>query len=330
MSRRLTVAGAQLGPNQRTDSRESIVARMIALMHRASRIGVELIVFPELAFTTYFPRWYEADLDDADHWYETRFPSAATKPLLDAAHRCGMTMEVGFAELVHEADDTGAVRKRRFNTSLLVSPNGDVLLKYRKIHLPGHAEYIPGRTSQILEKRYFEVGNLGFPVRQVPVGGLAGVNVGMLICNDRRWPEAWRELGLQEVELVMLGYNTPFACMDPNASYSPHLRILQSELSVQAGAYQNACFAVAVAKAGVEDGSELMGGTIIVNPLGEVIARAGTQGDELIVADCDLDLCRVTRATTFDFAQHRRVEAYQRLVSRVGSAPPEVWRKPPA
>jgi len=330
MRRRLVIAGAQLGPNQRTDARQVIVARMLTLMQRASRLGVELIVFPELALTSYFPRWYEAHLADADHWYETCFPSATTQPLLDAARRYNMTLEIGFAELVNEADETGVVRQRRFNTALLVSPQGDVLLKYRKIHLPGHAEYIPGRTSQILEKRYFEVGNLGFPVRQVPVGGLPGVNVGMLICNDRRWPEAWRELGLQEVEVVMLGYNTPFACMDPNASYSPHLRILHSELSVQAGAYQNACFAVAVAKAGVEDGSELMGGTMIVNPLGEVIARASTQEDELIIADCDLDLCRVTRATTFDFAKHRRIETYQRLVSRVGSAPPEIWRKPPA
>ena len=90
-----------------------------------------------------------------------------------------------------------------------MGPGGDVLLKYRKVHLPGHAEYDPKRVVQHLEKRYFEVGNLGFPVIRAHVGGLDGINMGMMICNDRRWPEAWRLLGLQSVELVALGYNTP-------------------------------------------------------------------------------------------------------------------------
>src|SRR3546814_20570490 len=71
--------------------------------------------------------------------------------------------------------------------------------KYRKIHLPGHSEYDGKRPWQHLEKRYFEPGDLGFPVWR-SMGGV----MGMCICNDRRWPETYRVMSLKGVELVML------------------------------------------------------------------------------------------------------------------------------
>ncbi len=191
------------------------------------------------------------------------------------------------------------------------------MLKYRKVHLPGHAEYDPARKVQHLEKRYFEVGDLGFPVVRAPLGGLP-VNAGLLICNDRRWPEAWRVLGLQSVELVMLGYNTPSLNQDAKGFEAHHLRVLHSHLTIQAGAYQNATFAVATAKAGVEDGCELFGNSIIVNPQGEIMAEATSWGDELITADCDLDQCTLGRTTIFAFDKHRRPEAYGRIIGPGG------------
>ena len=326
MARTLTVGAAQLGPNQLADSREAVVDRMIRLLDRARARGVELVVFPELALTTFFPRHYREVIADADPWFETAMPSAATQPLFDAARRHGIGFHLGYAELVHEADETGVVRPRRFNTAILVSPGGEILLKYRKVHLPGHAEYEPRRQVQHLEKRYFEVGDLGFPAIRAPMGGLDGVNLGMMICNDRRWPEAWRVLGLQSVELVALGYNTPSLNQDARGFEAHHLRVLHSHLSVQAGCYQNACFAVATAKAGVEDGCELFGHSIIVNPQGEILAQATSWGDELITADCDLDQCILGRTTIFAFDRHRRPEAYRRITEQVGAVDPPVWR----
>jgi len=326
MARIVTVAAAQLGPNQKSDTREVIVGRIVRLMEGAHKRGAEVIVFPELALTTFFPRWYYEDVEEAESWFETQLPSAATQPIFDAARRYGLTVHLGFAELAEEPDESGTVRKRRFNTAVLISPDGDTILKYRKVHLPGHAELIPERPMQHLEKRYFEVGNLGFPVVNAPLGNSERANVGLLICNDRRWPEAWRELGLQEVEIVMVGYNTPTDFLDPRTSQSPHLRVLHSNLSVQAGAYQNSCFAVAVAKAGNEDGFNLFGSSVIVNPLGEIIAQTSTWEDELIVADCNLELCKLSRATTFDFEKHRRIEAYQRITTQTGSSKPPVWQ----
>lgn len=326
MSRKLTVAGAQLGPIQRSDARETVVERMVRLLELSHRRGAEVVVFPELALTTFFPRWYYADIEDADVWFETSFPSETTMPLFDAIRKWGLSMHLGFAEMVEEADDGGTVRKRRFNTSVFVAPSGEVVLKYRKIHLPGDADHSRERSVQHLEKRYFECGDLGFPVVRAPVGRLDGVNVGMLICNDRRWPEAWRSLGLQDVELVMLGYNTPSTNKSLVGFQAPHMPAFHSRLVVQAGCYQNSCFAVAVAKAGNEDGHDMLGQSIIVDPNGTVIAEASSWGDELILADCDLDMCELGKRSIFDFHKHRRPEAYARIVEQTGRQPPPRWK----
>ena len=165
---------------------------------------------------------------------------------------------------------------------------------------------------QQLEKRYFEYGDLGFPAFRAGEAWRRAI-IGMMICNDRRWPEAWRVLGLQGVELVCLGYNS--AAYDPNggASEDPALRTFHSQLVAQANAYMNATWAVAVAKAGDEDGSGLIGGSCIVDPNGRIVAEAASLSDELIVADCDLDMCRQGKEKMFNFAAHRRPEHYRAI-----------------
>ena len=316
MTRRLVLAAAQMGPIQKAEGRDVAVGRMVRLMEKAHRMGAEVVVFPELALTTFFPRWYEEDIASADRWFETALPSNETAPLFAAARRLGIAFHLGYAEKTPEG--------RRFNTAVFVDPSGEIILKYRKVHLPGHRDYDPQRRVQHLEKRYFEVGDLGFPVVRAPVAGRE-VNVGLMICNDRRWPESWRVLGLQQVELVMLGYNTPSLNMENRGFEAHHLRVFHSHLSIQAGCYQNACFAVATAKAGIEDGHELFGHSIIVNPQGEIMAQATSWDDEVIVAEADFGMCELGRRTIFDFARHRRPEAYGRITAQVGSEPPPLW-----
>ena len=189
--------------------------------------------------------------------------------------------------------------------------------KYRKVHLPGHTDFEGHRPWQHLEKRYFEVGDLGFPVFRT-MGGI----MGMCLCNDRRWPETWRVMGMKAVELVMLGYNTP-AANSLSANEPPHVRMMHNHISVQAGCYQNGTWAVSVAKAGHEDGCDLMGGSIIVAPSGEIVAQAHTLADELIVYDCDLDEGRFNKTTIFNFAAHRRPEFYGIITERAGMLEPD-------
>jgi len=306
--RQLRVAAAQLGPVAKDEPREAVVARLIALLEQAARDGAELVVFTELALTTFFPRYYVEDDAAVLKWFERAMPNAATRPLFERAHQLGVGFSLGYAELTPEG--------RRFNTSILVDREGGIAGKYRKVHLPGHAAYDPARTFQHLEKRYFEPGDLGFPVWRTMGGAL-----GMMICNDRRWPESWRVLGLQGVELVLLGYNTP-SVNSQRPGEGPQHRLFHHKLSVQAGAYQNATWAVAVAKAGVEDGHHLIGGSIIVDPNGEIVAETASEADEVVLAAVDLDACRFGKTTVFDFARHRRVEHYGRITAQTGPEPP--------
>ncbi|KAB2847534.1 MAG: N-carbamoyl-D-amino-acid hydrolase [Hyphomicrobiaceae bacterium] len=308
MPRIVTVAAAQLGPIQKADSRQSVLARMIALMEEGSRRGANFVVYPELALTTFFPRWYHEERREADHWFEREMPSAATRPLFERARTMGLGLTFGYAELTPEG--------RHFNTSILVTPEGRIAGKYRKVHLPGHAEYDPKRTHQHLEKRYFEPGDLGFPVWRF-MGGIFG----MCICNDRRWPETYRVMGLQGVEMVTLGFNTPSANAEKSGE-GLERRIFHHKLSVQAGAYQNSTWVVAVAKAGVEDGHPLFGSSLIVAPDGDIVAETKTEGDEVIVHACDLDEAQFGKRTIFNFAAHRRIEHYGLITSRTGALPP--------
>jgi predicted amidohydrolase len=91
---------------------------------------------------------------------------------------------------------------------------------------------------------------------------------------------------------------------------------------MQSGAYQNGSWVVGVAKCGKEEGVDQIAGSAIIAPSGEIAAAAVTQGDELIVARCDLDLTRSYKTTVFDFARHRVPEAYRPIVERKGAVPP--------
>jgi len=308
--REIKVAAAQLGPIQKAETRQAVVARMLDLMRQAKAEGCDLIVYPELALTTFFPRWYHEDRSEADIWFERDMPSPATQPLFDKAKEFGMAMSFGYAELTSDG--------HHFNTSIIVDKAGKVVGKYRKIHLPGHADYDSKRAFQHLEKRYFEPGDLGFPVWRT-LGGIFG----MCICNDRRWPETYRVMGLQGVEMVVLGFNTP-SVNSEKAAEGPAKRMFHHKLSLQAGAYQNSTWVVAVAKAGSEDGHHLMGGTMIVHPDGEVVAESKTEDDELIIHVCDLDATAFGKQTIFNFVQHRRIEHYGRITAQTGvTLPPE-------
>jgi predicted amidohydrolase len=309
MNRTPIVAAAQLGPIARDEPRSAVVERLIALLRRAGERGASLVVFPELALTTFFPRWYMQDQDEVDRFFEREMPSGETQPLFDEAKRLGIGFHLGYAELCREDGAT-----HRYNTAILVDAQGQIVGKYRKIHLPGHREHEPDFPFQHLEKRYFETGNLGFRTFNA-FGGC----IGMCICNDRRWPETFRVLGLQGVELVALGYNTP--AHYPRAPEHDHLQEFHNHLSLQAGAYQNGTWVVGVAKAGREEGCDLIGGSCIVAPTGEIVALCSTLDDEIAVAECNLDRCQELKENIFNFALHREPQHYGLIVERKGVGP---------
>jgi predicted amidohydrolase len=293
MSKPIMLAAAQLGPVGRREPRASVVARMLRLMDEAACLGCKLVVFPEMALTTFFPRWYIDDEAEVAGFFERAMPGPEMQALFEASKRLGVCFYLGYCE----ETDNG----QRFNTAILVE-DGTIRGKYRKVHLPGNPVYDPGLKLQHLEPWYFEQGDLGFPVFDA-----FGAKTGMLICNDRRWPEPWRVLGLQGVELVCLGYNSPAGL--PDAPQMNRLRSLHHLVPMQAGAYQNGTWIVAAAKAGPEEGCEMMGQSCIIAPSGEVVAMSEGLGDELVPWEADLEMCGVYKRF-FDFEQYRRPECY--------------------
>jgi predicted amidohydrolase len=307
MARKLKAAVAQLGPIHLADARSTVVGRLMALMREAHSGGAEFVIFPELALTTFFPRYWMADQAEIDRFFEREMPSPETRPLFDLAGELGLGFYLGYAELTQERGEL-----RHYNTSILVERDGRIIGRYRKIHLPGHSEHLPQAPFQHLEKRYFDVGNEGFRVWRA-----FGAVVGMCICNDRRWPETFRVMGLQGAEIVALGYNTPTENIHHDEPL--HLRMFHHLISMQANAYQNAAWVLAAAKAGKEDGFGLIGGSVIIAPTGEIAARALGEDDEVIAATLDLDLGDYIRRTIFNFEKHRRIEHYRLITERIGA-----------
>ncbi len=304
MSRLIKVAAAQLGPVQRQDDRTSVVQRLIALLREAHSHKAELVVFPELALTTFFPRWFVEDISTADHWYETQMPSAITRPLFDEAKKLAIGFCLGYAELTSQGE--------RFNTQILVERDGSIVAKYRKVHIPGHEHHEPDRPFQHAERYYFKPSDEGFGVWKA-----FGGRIGMMICNDRRWPESYRVMGLQGVEMILCGYNTPLQYV-PDPTQDP-LQSFHNALVMQSGAYQNGTFVVGVAKGGIEEGVDSLADSSIIAPSGEILAKTSTTGDEVVTAVCDLDWCNNYKNTLFDFNRYRRPEVYGRITSQRGS-----------
>ncbi len=307
MDPKFNLAVAQVGGIQLDEGRPAVVARLVRLLERAKEQNAGFVVFPELTLTTFFPRYWHDDATDVDRFFERQMPNPDVQPLFDRARDLGIAFYLGYAEITSDG--------RHFNTSILVDSSSRIVGKYRKVHLPGHSDHLHDVPAQHLEKRYFEVGDLGFGVFDVD-----GVRFGMCLCNDRRWPEVYRVLALQGADVVVLGYNTPTEV--PGWQEEPHAKMSTHLLSLRAGAYQNSLWVAAAGKSDDEDGYHMIGGSAIAAPSGEILAKARTEGDEIVVAEVDPEYSLPYRHSVFNFEAHRRPENYSLITERVGRGDP--------
>jgi N-carbamoyl-D-amino-acid hydrolase len=134
------------------------------------------------------------------------------------------------------------------------------------VHIPGHAEHEPDRPFQHAERHYFEPGT------RFPVWEAFGGSSAWRLCNDRRWPETYRVMGLQGAELILIGYNTPLH-YDPDPTQNP-LQSFHNHLVMQAGAYQNGSGWSVSPRVGSKRGSSAGGFGQIIAPSGQIVAQA--------------------------------------------------------
>jgi predicted amidohydrolase len=287
MARSITVAAAQTGPVLTRDI-AAHVGRAVELVEQAAGHGAEIICFPELFLTPFFPATLVQDYED----FFTSLPDPAIDPLFARCRQHGMALILPYAERSGRAF---------YNAALVVDGDGRTLGTYRKTHIPAILPSgLKGGTGSY-EKFYFSPGH------ELPVFEVRGVRFGIQICYDRKFPEGCRALALDGAEIIFM----PICA----ATYGEtKLRGETWELPLQARAYENGVFVVAVNRAGNEHGRQHIGKSMIVNPVGaEIMALAKSDGDELLVTTLELD--DVTRAQkSLPWWRDRRPDLYGRLV----------------
>jgi hypothetical protein len=289
------VAAGQLGPADAT--RAGTVKRIASLIRQAGDAGVKLLVLPELALSPYFAAEVHADIGV---FVEPGFPSDETRPIVAAVRDTGVVTVVPHAERVDGPDGKSEV----YNSSVVLAADGTVVGRYRKSHIPGKVEPDQPGKFAILEKRYFAAGDLGFPLHASPAGPF-----GIGICYDRRFPELYRCYALAGASVVACCFNTPVMGEETLESTQE-----AQELAVRGGAIANAVAVIAAGKAGVEGGVRFSAGSCVIDHRGRILAKAKTEGDELVAAELDLAAAAAAREK-MDLAGNRRPELYGLLTA---------------
>jgi len=262
--------------------KKSMIDKHLNMIEEAAKKNVQILCLQELFYGPYFCA------EQKTRWYEMveKIPDGPTTKLMrEIAKKHNMVIIVP----IYEEEMTGIF----YNTAAVIDADGKYLGKYRKHHIP-HCE--PG----FWEKFYFKPGNLGFPVFKT-----AYADIGVYICYDRHFPEGARVLGLNGAEIIF----------NPSATVAGLSEYLW-ELEQPAHAVANGYFVGAINRVGTEapwNIGEFYGSSYFCSPRGKIIAQAGRDKDELVVADLNLDDIREVRHV-WQFFRDRRPEAYEELV----------------
>jgi N-carbamoylputrescine amidase len=276
-------------------SREANLAAIEDATARAADAGARLVLLQELHNGPYFCQHESVDeFDRAEP-----IPGNTTQRLSALAQR-------------HSVVLVGSLFERRaaglyHNTAVVFDADGTLCGRYRKMHIPDD----PG----FLEKFYFTPGDLGFEPVQTAVGRL-----GVLVCWDQWYPEAARLMALAGAELLL--YPTAIG-WDPRDHEDEKARQREAWIVVQRGhAVANGLPLLAVNRTGfeaapgdAERGIQFWGSSFVVGPQGEFIARANTDGPQLLIADVDLERSEAVRRI-WPFLRDRRIDAYDALLKR--------------
>lgn len=265
-----------------TDDVDDNLGRAETLVRQAAADGAEVICLPELATNIYFcfeenPRHKEL---------------AEPVPGPSSERMCAVAADVGAHVIFPLYERDG---ERLFNTAIFIGPDGTIRGKYRKNSIPDVR--LPEMVG--IEKYYFEPGDLGYPLFETDLG----LKVGVTICYERHFPESTRILALAGADVIFV----------PTATAAGHSLW---EVELRGHAIANLCWVGGVNRAGRDRGgseAEFWGDSLFCGPSGEVVARAESNGDEVVHATIDTDLNERLRSD-WGFFRDRRPELYGALL----------------
>ena len=266
------------------------VEKACARVGEAARQGAQIICLQELFNTIYFcyqenPKYNE--------WAEP-IPGPTTDAVAEVARREGVVVIVPLFE--SDRDERGETA--HYNAAAVLGPKGELIGKYRKNSIPLSKKLMATSGN---EKFYFRNGNLGFPVFPTPFG----INIGILLCYDRHFPEASRCLALNGADVMFV----------PTATWAVSKPIWPIEL--QAHAVFNQFFVGGVNRVGYDEGgnpeADFFGSSMFVSPTGEILATASDTDEDIVYLEPDVELIRQVR-DAWGCYRDRRPDAYHALV----------------
>jgi N-carbamoylputrescine amidase len=266
--------------------------RACASLRDVARRGAQVACLPELFRTQYFCQVEDpARFDLAEP-----IPGPTTEALADVARETGMVV-------------VGSVFERRtagvyHNSAVVLDADGSLRGLYRKMHIPDDPLYY--------EKYYFTPGDLGFQAFTTRFA-----TVGTLVCWDQWYPEAARLTALRGAEVLFyptaIGWH-PAEKAEFGAAQTDAWQTVQ-----RAHAISNGVYVAAVNRVGHEGpadgGLEFWGGSFVADPFGRVLARAGSDTEEILIVRCDPHLQEETRRH-WPFLRDRRIDAYAPITQR--------------
>lgn len=268
--RLLTVAAAQM--HSAVNDRDGNLRHAAELIGEAAAKGAQLVVLPELFGVDYMAF---SQRDPALFQRAEPMDGPTVTAMAAAAKQHGVWVIPTFFEK--------ALAGVCYDTAVLINPDGAVVGKYRKTHIALMSSPEAGQ-----EKYFFAPGN-HLPVFDTPFGKL-----GILICYDRGFPEAWRALTLQGAEIIAV----PITTTDEDGF---------AEMA-RTRCFENGVVGIFVNRVGQEDWKHFFGGSLIVGPRGDVLAQAGGE-EAVLTATVDLGSIEPTRMR-MPYLRDRRPDLY--------------------
>jgi len=246
--------------------------RGLAALEEAADAGADLVVYPELAFTPFFPQHRKGP---AVHAPAEPVPGPTTEAFMAAAQRLGVVVVIN----LYEQAETGF-----YDTSPVIDADGTLLGRTRMMHITHYEGFY--------EQDYYTPGDTGAPVYDTAAG-----RIGVAICYDRHYPEYLRALALAGADLVVV----------PQAGAADEWPAGLFEAELQVSSFQQGYFMALANRVGQEDVLTFAGGSFITDPFGQIVAQAPLAEEAILYTDLDLSRCDASAARKL-FLQHRRVD----------------------
>jgi N-carbamoylputrescine amidase len=273
---------------------EKNFARAIDMIRDAAEKGAQIVCLPELFRSQYFCQTE----DHKNFELAEEIPAKSTLALGEVARKTGVVIIAS----LFEKRSAGVYH----NTAVIIGADGNMLGKYRKMHIPDDPLYH--------EKFYFTPGDLGFQAWPTPHG-----KIGVCVCWDQWYPEAARLTALHGAEIIF--YPTAIGWHPSEKKQFGATQHAAWETIQRSHAIANGCYIAVPNRVGHEapaggDGIEFWGQSFVCGPDGEIIAKGSFDREEIVMADVDWSRVNEQR-THWPFLRDRRVDAYGEINRRL-------------